>query len=721
MKRSSIFLLIGLLSLVCIFANIPQGFAANILTNPDFETGTTNGWYPYEACTIGVSTTQVHGGSYSALISSRTQTWHGLTQNMLTKLEVGKAYLFSGWVRLDNSASDTIKLTMKKVDGSTTTYDTITTTTASNTQWTKITGTYTISGTNITTLELYFEGPVAGVNFYVDDATVEEVSTDWKGDANARIEQIRKRDAQITVVDSNGIAMSGVTVQVKQVKHDFAFGSCLARSPMSNTQYLDYFKKYFEWAVCENEAKWYSNETSQGNISYTNADYMYDWCVANGIKMRGHCIFWEVDQYVPSWVKGLTGSALQSTVDGRLNSVVPHFKGKYPEWDVNNEMLHGDFFRSRLGDSIVKYMFDRTKELDPDTKLFVNDYNVIEYAETDAYVTQIQGYLDQGVPIEGIGCQGHYSSGNNVDPIALKVRLDTLAQFNLPILITEYDSVASDVAVRADNLEKLYRVAFSHPAVTGIYMWGFWAGSHWRGSEAAIVNQDWTVNEAGKRYESLLQEWTTNTSGTTNSSGIYNFRGFHGNYEVVLTSGGTSVTKTLELHSGSGTASFTLKFSGEITTPTPTPVRTATPVVTATPTPVRTATPVVTATPTPVRTATPVVTPTPTPGTGNYVVTCSMNDWGSGATVNVTIKNNTSTAVNGWTLAWTFSGNQTITNLWSGSYTQSGTSVSVKDAGYNANIPANGGTTNFGFNINYSGTNAIPASFTLNGTACQVQ
>ena len=103
--------------------------------------------------------------------------------------------------------------------------------------------------------------------------------------------------------------------------------------------------------------------------------------------------------------------------------------------------------------------------------------------------------------------------------------------------------------------------------------------------------------------------------------------------------------------------------------------------VPGTPTPVRTATPVVTATPTPVQTPTPVVTATPTPGAGNYGVTYSMNDWGSGATVNITIKNNTSTAVNGWTLVWTFSGNQTITNLWSGSYTQSGTSVSVKDAG----------------------------------------
>lgn len=158
---------------------------------------------------------------------------------------------------------------------------------------------------------------------------------------------------------------------------------------------------------------------------------------------------------------------------------------------------------------------------------------------------------------------------------------------------------------------------------------------------------------------------------------------------------------------------------------TPTPVRTPTPVVT-TPTPV-TVTPTAAWTPTPVhtptaiRTATPVVaTPTPVTG-GDYVVSYSMNDWGSGATVNITIKNNTSTAVNGWTLAWTFPGNQTITNIWCAAYTQSGASVTANDAGYNATIPANGGSVNFGFNLNYTGTNDQPAGFTLNGVACQVQ
>ncbi|HEX3047981.1 MAG TPA: glycoside hydrolase family 9 protein [Bacillota bacterium] len=194
-----------------------------------------------------------------------------------------------------------------------------------------------------------------------------------------------------------------------------------------------------------------------------------------------------------------------------------------------------------------------------------------------------------------------------------------------------------------------------------------------------------------------------------------------------------------------------------VNTPTPTSRRSLTPTFRATPTPTRrvrttptsrgntptrrgpTVTPTMTSTPTPtqrvVATATPTIgntatatpttriTVTPTPiGRGGYMVAYVIqSDWGNGSTVNVTITNNTATGVNGWTLAWTFPGNQTITNLWNGTYTQSGASISVKDGGFNANIPASGGTANFGFNLNYSGSNAKPTSFTLNGTLCQTQ
>jgi hypothetical protein len=100
----------------------------------------------------------------------------------------------------------------------------------------------------------------------------------------------------------------------------------------------------------------------------------------------------------------------------------------------------------------------------------------------------------------------------------------------------------------------------------------------------------------------------------------------------------------------------------------------------------------------------------------DFSVKYTQNDWGSGATVSVEITNNSASAINGWTLGWTFSGNQKISNIWNSKFTQNGASVSATNQSYNAIIPANGGKVSFGFNLSYSGSNSAPTTFTLNGS-----
>src|SRR6185436_13591245 len=140
-----------------------------------------------------------------------------------------------------------------------------------------------------------------------------------------------------------------------------------------------------------------------------------------------------------------------------------------------------------------------------------------------------------------------------------EARLDSLAELGLPIWITEYDSVNSDELIRADNLETAYRIAFSKPAVDGVLMWGFWAGSHWLGSNAAIVNLNWTLNAAGQRYQSLIAEWTTLTNGATGGAGAFDFRGFHGSYDITITPpGGLPTLRRITLDPGAGTNVVTL-------------------------------------------------------------------------------------------------------------------------------------------------------------------
>jgi hypothetical protein len=97
----------------------------------------------------------------------------------------------------------------------------------------------------------------------------------------------------------------------------------------------------------------------------------------------------------------------------------------------------------------------------------------------------------------------------------------------------------------------------------------------------------------------------------------------------------------------------------------------------------------------------------------DYAISSSWSG-GFGANVNIT---NLGDAINGWTLTWSFGAGQTITQLWNGSFTQSGSQIRVTNVSYNATIGA-GASTAFGFNGAWTATNPAPTSFTLNGVAC---
>jgi hypothetical protein len=93
------------------------------------------------------------------------------------------------------------------------------------------------------------------------------------------------------------------------------------------------------------------------------------------------------------------------------------------------------------------------------------------------------------------------------------------------------------------------------------------------------------------------------------------------------------------------------------------------------------------------------------------------NNWQGGFTANVTITNNGSSAINGWTLTFAFPGDQKITNAWNATVSQTGQNVSAANLSYNATIPA-AGSQSFGFQGTWTASDASPTSFSVNGVAC---
>jgi cellulose binding protein with CBM2 domain len=105
------------------------------------------------------------------------------------------------------------------------------------------------------------------------------------------------------------------------------------------------------------------------------------------------------------------------------------------------------------------------------------------------------------------------------------------------------------------------------------------------------------------------------------------------------------------------------------------------------------------------------------PGGATCRVTYRADSWSNGFTATVTVTNAGGAATNGWTLQWTWPGNQQVTNAWNATVTQSGAEATARNATWNATI-APGQSVSFGFQATYSGSNASPSRFALNGAVC---
>jgi endo-1,4-beta-xylanase len=339
----------------------------------------------------------------------------------------------------------------------------------------------------------------------------------------------------------------GAEVEVRQTRHEFLFGTAItsglaendpiAMSAADRKMFLKVLEENFNYAVHENALKWCDCERRRGEVDYSTADRIWELCHERNIPMRGHCIFWEKEEWVQPWLRDMDNDKLRAAIMRRGAELTRRFKGRIEEFDLNNEMIHGSFYRRRLGYGIVNEMAMTAKLGNPDAVLFVNDYGILVEGghNANAYLEQIQSLLDSGLPIGGIGCQGHSATFLEapVSPVIAQRNLDRLARFDLPIKITECLFDAQDnPEAQAEEMRRILPIYFAHPKVEAILMWGFWEGLHWH-PWAALWKKDWTPTLQGQVFRDLVfKEWWTTVSGRADSSGTFRTEAFYGDYMV---------------------------------------------------------------------------------------------------------------------------------------------------------------------------------------------
>ncbi|CAK9173883.1 unnamed protein product [Ilex paraguariensis] len=512
-------------------------FGVNIIANSNLNDG-TNGWFPLGNCTLTVGTGSPHilppmasdslgpheplSGSY-ILVTNRTQTWMGPAQMITDKVKLYLTYQVSAWVRIGPGATcpQNINIALgvdsQWVNGGQAEVN--------DDRWHEIGGSFRIEKQPDKVMG-YVQGPAPGVDMMVAGLQIFPVDRQTRFRHLKKLtDKIRKRDVTLKFSVSDSGSLPGTFLRVRQTQNSFPCGSCMMRTNIDNEDFVDFFAKNFNWAVFGNELKWYWTEPQQGNFNYRDADELLNLCTSRNIAVLGHCIFWEVENIVQSWIRALNKTDLMTAVQNRLTGLLTRYKGKFKHYDTANK-------------------------LDSSATLFVNDYHVEDGCDTrsspEKYIEHILDLQEQGAPVGGIGVQGHIDSP--VGPIVCSA-LDNLGILGLPIWFTELDVSSNNEHVRADDLEVMLREAFVHPAVDGVMLWGFWELFMSR-DNSHLVNAEGDLNEAGRRYLALKQEWLSHAHGDIDDQGQFGFRGFQGTYEVEVVTLSKKVSKTFFVDKG---------------------------------------------------------------------------------------------------------------------------------------------------------------------------
>ena len=366
---------------------------------------------------------------------------------------------------------------------------------------------------------------------------------------------------------ADGKPIEGARVNVVMTRHAFAFGSAvkadlLTRSDATAKKYRAIITRLFNEVVFENDLKW----KRRGKRSDERIEASLRWLAENGITARGTTLIWPSWRHTPTGTEALKDDpdALRTAIEERITTTVSRWRGRLVDWDVANETYTHHQLQDVLGRDSVAEWFELARAADPEAKLYINDYGILNAGAKDSlhqqsYFEQITRLQEAGAPLDGIGVQSHFSA-QLTSPERLLEITDRFASFGLPIKVTEFDFTTDDVELQAAYLHDFYTAMFSHEAIEGILMWGFWNEAHWR-PKAALFDANFQPRPHAIAYENLvLRDWWTDETAITNIDGEATIRGFLGEHEVSVTVAGETSTAMATLEHGGSTLTVQQRF-----------------------------------------------------------------------------------------------------------------------------------------------------------------
>ena len=247
----------------------------------------------------------------------------------------------------------------------------------------------------------------------------------------------------------------------------------------------------FSSVTPENVMKWQVVEPTQGTYDWSAADQFVSFAKANGQLVRGHTLVWH--SQLPTWLTAgtYTSTQLRHLLRKHITDEVSHFKGHIWQWDVVNEAFNDDgtmrdtIWLRAMGPSYIADAFRWAHQADPRALLFYNDYNIEGMgAKSDAVYLLAKQLRAQGVPINGIGAQGHLDTKYGF-PNQMRQNLQRFADLGLKVALTEVDvrttvpvTTPEQLAQNADYSQMLEACLLVRACIS-YTVWGFGDAFSW--------------------------------------------------------------------------------------------------------------------------------------------------------------------------------------------------------------------------------------------------
>jgi endo-1,4-beta-xylanase len=250
----------------------------------------------------------------------------------------------------------------------------------------------------------------------------------------------------------------------------------------SDGRLRELFLRHFDQMTPENEMKWYAVHPGILSWDFSVPDEMVNWAIANGKAVRGHTLIYTKQN--PAWVDNgvWTRETLLAVMRNHIRRTMQHFQGRIHEWDVVNEAIDGNgnwqdnVWLRVIGPDYVDYAFRYAREADPGARLYYNDWGLDSAnVHTNAVLSMVQGLRSRGVPIDGVGIQGHVTNRVRGSEASASETMRSIAALGLNVAVTEMDVRADDggnLGTQAAAYRDYAKACRLQPRCTSFTTWG---------------------------------------------------------------------------------------------------------------------------------------------------------------------------------------------------------------------------------------------------------